>query len=203
MVIYGLPYLKPVDPKLSVLAFKDWESKANGIKKTPELTKEIEVQASRYGGQLLIVKLIQAINRVRCRKVIDRRGNCEKTNIYLFLHHEIGGRKIVEGIKDQMSGIQVKVLNTVPMAKIKKDRSPYAKQIIEILEPKPPGRYPVRVIQRKLKLSDRTLRRLLAKSKKGESPFAKGLRKIEVTYEPQQGRGAESCFVKAEKRKSA
>lgn len=203
MVIYGLPYLKPVDPKLSVLAFQDWQNKANGIRKTPELTKDVEAQAARYGRQLLIVKLIQAINRVRCRKVIDRHGNCKKTDIYLFLHHEIEGREIISGIREQMPGLNVDVLDAVPTAKAKRDRSPYGKQIVEYLKPKPPGRYPVRAIQRKFKMSDRTLWRLLDKAKTGKGSFAKALREMNITYDAEWGRGAESCFIKAGKRKRA
>jgi hypothetical protein len=109
----------------------------------------------------------------------------------------------IEPIKKQMPGIKVKYLNDAPTAKVKKDRSPYGKMIIGYLAMQPPGEYPVKKLQRMFGFSDKTLRRILAKNKNGESWFAKELRKLNVTYHAEWGRGAESYFKKADGRKRA
>jgi hypothetical protein len=61
------------------------------------------LKALAYGQ--LIVDTVQAINRVRCRKVIDGEGNCPKTDI-LLPENDLG-RAVLEGIQTEMPGIHV------------------------------------------------------------------------------------------------
>lgn len=144
----------------------------------------------------MTVSLIQAINRIRCRKVIDSRGNCSKADVYLFLPSRKKGEKFIDTIKSQMPNIQVNVLHDVPTERAKKDRSPYGRQIVEYLAKRPSGKYSVLEIQKKLDMSTRTLRRLLTKAEMPKNSFAKDLKLIHVRYEPAMGRGAKSYFVK-------
>lgn len=200
MVIYGLPYYKPVDAVLSLAAFRYWRKQRNKLLAALNSTEEA---AASYRIQLLIVNLIQAINRVRCRKVIDEKGNCDKTDIYLFLNREFEGKKIIEGIKQQMPGIEVIPLTDAPTIHLKKDRSKYGDAIIAYLQKLPPGEYPVKPIQKKIGFSKSTLDRLLRKRKDKRNSFAQGLKQIGVEYIPVNGRGAISYFLKTAPNSSA
>ena len=51
-------------------------------------------------------EVIQAINRIRIRKIIDKYGNCDKANIYLTLPY-YGSKELTYFIKTQMRNIQV------------------------------------------------------------------------------------------------
>ena len=62
------------------------------------------LKALRYGP--LVSDTIQAINRVRCRRVIDGQGNCSPTDAFLMLPNGEVGEAVLEGIKDY--GIKVK-----------------------------------------------------------------------------------------------
>lgn len=196
MVIYGLPFVKPVDPLISILSFQDWQSRRSGKIFKPVITKALREDAARYADQFMVVRLIQAINRIRCRKVIDDKGNCAKSDVYLFLHGKKKGEQFIEAIKDQMPGIRIKNLEDVPTEKLKKDRSLYAAMVIEYLAKQPPGRYPVLEIKKRFGMSMRTMRRLIEKADMPKNSFAQELKAINVRYEPDMGAGAESCFVK-------
>ncbi len=56
----------------------------------------------------LASEVIQAINRVRCRKVIDEEGNCKKTNIYLTLPPGELGADILSSVRRVMVNINIK-----------------------------------------------------------------------------------------------
>ena len=57
----------------------------------------------------IAAELIQAINRISCRNVIDSNGNCPDTKVYLTMpeNTKLSG-VILDSIKKQMPGIQVK-----------------------------------------------------------------------------------------------
>jgi hypothetical protein len=46
------------------------------------------------------------INRVRCRKVIDTKGNCEGTDVFLWLPEGATGDAIEAGLIGEMPGIK-------------------------------------------------------------------------------------------------
>lgn len=55
----------------------------------------------------IIAETIQAINRVRCRKVVDSQGNCEDTNIFILLPNGTLTEQFEESIQKQMIGINL------------------------------------------------------------------------------------------------
>lgn len=57
----------------------------------------------------LLSEIIQAINRVRCRKVIDDQGNCDKTNVFILLPNGVLCEQFEEEIQKQM--ININLLN--------------------------------------------------------------------------------------------
>lgn len=61
-------------------------------------------------GQMT-TEIIQAVNRVHCRRVIDVNGNCPPTDIFMLLPTENEATALLEGIAKEMSGIVVKEWN--------------------------------------------------------------------------------------------
>lgn len=57
-------------------------------------------------GQI-VSDTVQAIGRVRCRKVVDKDGNCDPTDVYLLLPGAERGEDILAGIKSELPGVQV------------------------------------------------------------------------------------------------
>jgi hypothetical protein len=60
-----------------------------------------DIRKSLKNGQI-ITSIIQAINRLRCRKVIDAEGNCPDTDVYLMLPDDGITREILEGIRKEI-----------------------------------------------------------------------------------------------------
>lgn len=98
MVIYGLPRLNNITLQSSILAFENWHRQtkriyvpAAEIEEMPDGTisvyePEILVDEEDYHRGYAAAEVIQAINRVQCRKITDDNGGCSKTDVYLFLN---------------------------------------------------------------------------------------------------------------------
>ena len=69
--------------------------------------KEFEDVRSEMSVRQLTTDIIQAMNRISCRAVIDGLGNCPKSEIYITLPSDKSGDEIIENIKEEMPGIQV------------------------------------------------------------------------------------------------
>jgi hypothetical protein len=74
-----------------------------------ELDSDIQDERIKIKNSEMAAEMIQAINRVRCRSVIDAEGNCANTDIYIFApsEHNVFS-DILETIKAQMPGINVR-----------------------------------------------------------------------------------------------
>src|SRR5262245_21011962 len=76
----------------------------------PEETEVI--QSSRFSdirqalnrGQLT-TDLVQAVNRVRTRRVVDGEGNCPFTNIFLWLPDGATGDAVYEGLRAELPNV--------------------------------------------------------------------------------------------------
>jgi hypothetical protein len=102
-VIFGLPYMDARRAIGSVLAVSGPQDKAwlqsppayNQHANLPEMLAIRDVAAS----------VVQAINRVRCRRVTDASGRCEKTDVYIVLPKDWRGDTVLEHIHLNMPGI--------------------------------------------------------------------------------------------------
>lgn len=134
--------------------------------------------------------IIQAINRVRCRRVTDSSGNCKPTNIFLFINREQKSEVILGKIKEMMPGIVVhETLDT----SLKKLTSTAAK-IVNSLRCRPKGTYDAAAICRELGISSRTKDRTLGTAL-ADSP-QKLLKSIGATYKVKRGNQGFMRFIK-------
>lgn len=106
-IYFGLPHLpdtKPVNTFFALQGVQDDEwlngdnRKWNGI---DDIRKEIK-------HSQMVVSLVQAINRLQCRKPIDEFGNCKQTDVFLWLPEHKGLiDSMLNGINREMPNIQL------------------------------------------------------------------------------------------------
>jgi hypothetical protein len=98
VAVYGLPYRPPewaLNTYMATSGVEDTESiQSKGM-------SEIRKRLNR--GQLT-TDLVQAVNRVQCRRVIDAEGNCPFTNIFVWLPAGETGKAILKGLKAELPG---------------------------------------------------------------------------------------------------
>ena len=108
----------------------------------------------------IAVATIQAINRVRCRRVIDSSGNCEPTDVFLFVPSGARGDALVEAIKTEMPGIRVSKwqfgLDGSDGKQTRKPRSNHLESALVFLEKCECGTYKAGQLQHHLGISRQT-----------------------------------------------
>jgi hypothetical protein len=105
-VIFGLPFRLGSFPANVFMAFEgvqdnDWLRSAE----KRSYGKHSDIRQAIATSQI-VTDVVQAINRTNCRKVIDDKGNCPKTDIYILLDRGEIAQEIIDGIKQQMPDIQ-------------------------------------------------------------------------------------------------
>ena len=86
-MIAGIPYRDRVWANNTFMAIRGLQSNEwlqNSSKRAFGTIDDIQ-----RGLQLsqITVSILQAINRIRCRRVIDEYGNCKSSKIYLLIPH--------------------------------------------------------------------------------------------------------------------
>jgi hypothetical protein len=106
VVVYGLPYRNPIDSRNLFMAVKgpqesSWLSnnQARAFNGHKDILSAIEVG-------YLTASIVQAINRIRCRRVINELGECEESNVFILLPFDSTGCAVLESIKKEMPNIQ-------------------------------------------------------------------------------------------------
>lgn len=169
----------------SWLKSSEWKSYTN-VRKTMEQRQ-------------MSVSIIQAINRICCRRVIDAEGNCPPADIYILLPRDNLGDAILEDIRADMP-----CLTVVPWdfeldgPKIRKPRagSSHAK-LIEYMVNRPPGPVSLSSIQNHLGLTKSSLKKLRETLNNAAHETTKALIALGVTYAPGVGRSSTSYLLKA------
>ncbi|ABK98946.1 DEAD/DEAH box helicase family protein [Pelobacter propionicus] len=107
VVIFGLPY-KPKRWSASVfMGYQGMQSTAwLQDKNLRKFKKHEDIRIAIDDGQM-ITDIVQAVNRVRCRKVTDEDGNCPKTDVFMLLPTENKAKTLLDGISREMPGIRI------------------------------------------------------------------------------------------------
>ena len=196
-VIFGLPYRPDT-----------WTANVFMALQGPQSTEWLQDHTNRgYEGYLDIRKalkhgqittsIIQAINRIRCRKVIDDQGNCPKSDVYIMLPKNELGEDILEGIKTLMPGIKVRDWNYDSTSKRKVRRSNHEPALIKYFETMDIGRIASSRIKSLLGIPDTTFERIAAKMKDKTTELYKVMKELKVVYQSVgSGRGNRSYLIK-------
>ena len=104
-VIFGLPYMDPRRAINNVFAVSGPQD--NTWLQSPPVYERnaniLDVMMQRD----VSASVVQAINRIHCRRVIDTEGRCEKSDVYIVLPKGWRGDAISEDICTNMPGIRV------------------------------------------------------------------------------------------------
>lgn len=143
----------------------------------------------------LAISVIQAVNRVRCRRTSDAAGNCNQTDIILLLPKGAEGRALVDMLQAEMPGLQVR--EWLAQERTRKQReAPSKDRVVEFLRNAPDGLHTNRDLPEKLDVSRSTYDRIIAEFKNENSEGGKQLRLYGVRYIHYPGRGKLSGFIK-------
>lgn len=197
VVIFGLPYRDKTWSANTFMAFQ-------GVQPTEWLNAEgnrpfrnyADIRQALEIGQL-VVSVVQAINRVRCRRVIDENGNCAPTDVYIALPDNIIGRGVAHGISEQMPGIRVEDWS-YEGAKRGSKSSAHSESLVTFAARMPKGRAEIKEIARQLDVPKRSMDWLRQRLRDGGSELCCRLKALGVSYEAGgRGRGSQSFLVKA------
>jgi hypothetical protein len=161
------------------------------IQQTDETYREMD-------RRQLTVSIIQALNRVRCRHVVDVEGNCEPCEGYLFLPDNDTGRSIRQSIKREMPGIVIREWDYQldhPSRSIRKG-SGHAR-LQEYMRASPVGEVNLKEWSESVGLGHRAYKHLLIVLRDREHDLTKSLAEIGASYSViGQGRGSKSMLIK-------
>jgi hypothetical protein len=196
-VIFGLPYMNPKIAINNVFAVTG--PKDSTWLKSPVYREHVNVI------DLMIIKdtaasVVQAINRVRCRRVVDANGGCQKTAVYIVLPSDWRGDEILETIHHSMPGIKEVPWDFEPDGpKVYAPRAGSATaSIISLMRDRQPGSITLPAIKKELALTDAQFARTKEALAKPKSKLSLALQEVGVIYKVEgKGRYAKSHLTKA------
>jgi DEAD/DEAH box helicase len=195
-VIFGLPYRPNTWSANVFMALQEPQSSEwlqESSKRTWESHKDI--RKSLKHGQIK-TSIIQAINRVRCRRAIDAEGNCPETDVYLMLPNDGIADEILDGIKREMPGIKTEEWN-FSSSKRKVKRSHRESALIKFIKNMDIGRQAMSKIKEFLGMPDTTAERMIKKMKDEKSELYKAMATAGAKYISQGlGKGKRAYIVK-------
>jgi hypothetical protein len=200
-VIFGLPYRPQTWTANVFMAFKGVQStewlRSRG--KRP-FGKHPDIRIAIEEGQL-VTDIVQLINRIRCRRVIDTEGNCPTADIYLTLPKGKKGHAILKGILKEMPAITVKEWSYSVHADSKPvKKGKHEEAFISYLQNgmEKGARVTANSIRTLLSIPRMSFSRLLSRIKQGSSEDALNISMLDagVALEPPHT-GKSTYFVKA------
>jgi hypothetical protein len=193
--ILGLDYRDRTWVNGLFAAMEDHKGNCPQIGATIQQTDDTHREMDR---RQLTVSIIQALNRVRCRHVVDVEGNCEPCEGFLFLPDNDTGRAIRQSIKREMPGIVIKAWDyqlDPPSRSIRKG-SGHAR-LLEFMRASPAGEVSLKEWAESVGLGSRARKEIAMNLRNSEHDLAKSLAEIGCTYSViGQGRGAKSMLIK-------
>lgn len=197
-VVFGLPYRPDTWTANTFMAYQgpqedEW-LRGDGERPFAGYT---DIRQALKLGQI-ITETVQAVNRVRCRKVIDDQGNCPPTDIYLMLPDPVTSKVLLDSILSQMP--QVKVVEwPLGTQKAKAKKSNFEPALVCYFESMDAGRESKAVVQRNLGMSGKTMDRLMVLAKEPDSELAKAMAKTGIVIQTiRLGRSPRTYFVKSQ-----
>jgi hypothetical protein len=103
-VIFGLSYRPATWANNAFFALQGLQD--NAWLSNPSWGAYTDVRREMQQRQLT-VSIVQAVNRVRCRRTVDVDGNCLPTNLYIVLPNDIDGDAVLANLQDEMPGVVV------------------------------------------------------------------------------------------------
>lgn len=197
-VIFGLPYRDPVWSTNQFFALQGPQD--DEWLKNPVWNQYENVRLVMQQRQLS-VSIIQAVNRVCCRRVIDAEGRCPPADIFIVLPKDKTGDAILQDIRSDMPGLNVVTwdfeLDGLKARSPRKGTSHEA--LIAFMATRPPGETAMSTVKSALDLSPKKLKNLKEALSKPEHPTPTALLKLGIGYVKRgAGRASKSFLIKAQ-----
>jgi hypothetical protein len=195
-VIFGLPFRDHVWATNAFFALQglqddDW-LKNPTWKTYADVREELQVKQ-------ITVSVVQAINRVRCRKVVDEHGNCPHTDVFLVLPKGTRGDRILKAIQREMPNIQHKDWDyDLDGEKARVRRNSSHESLIALMSNRLPGETSLTTVQHELGLSSKGMEKLRAILRNQDHALTKQLQETGVTMVASgYGKGSRSVLLKS------
>ena len=195
-VIFGLPYRDRVwstNQFFALQGHQDDEWIQNPVWKEYADVRRVMEQRQ------LSVSVIQGINRICCRRVIDAQGRCPSADIYIVLPKDRTGDAVLQDVLTDMPNIRAVPWDfELDGPKVRKARAGTSHEaLITLMTNRLPGETAMPHIQRELGLDRPKLKKLKEALSKPDHPTTTALRKIGVSYvRGGVGRGSKPFLMK-------
>ena len=195
VVIFGLSYRDPVWSTNTFFALKGLQD--NRWLEQPSWGRYADVRQEMQRRQLT-VSVIQAVNRVRCRRVIDGDGNCPPTDVFIVLPRGADGDAILAHLREEMPGAVVvpwEFEMDGPSERVRRGSSHEA--LLALMGNRLPGETPMSYIKTELGLTPSAVKDLRGVLRDDSHDLTKTLAHLGVRYlTTGKGRGAKSYLLK-------
>jgi hypothetical protein len=195
-VIFGLQYLHRVWSTNLFFAFQGHQD--DYWFQSPDWNEHDDVHQIMEQRQLS-VSIIQAINRIRCRRVVDAQGRCPSADIYVVLPNNQTGDAILQDILVDMPGVHevpwVFELDGPTVPVVRKGSSHEA--LITYMTTRLTGETAMSTVRDQLNLKDSAFKSLKEVLRDDLHPLTTALRDMGVRYFVRgKGRGARAYLMK-------
>ncbi|WP_409192430.1 hypothetical protein [Bradyrhizobium sp. RDM4] len=197
VVIFGLPFRDRIWGTNVFFAFKgvqddDWHD--NPCWRQHDDVREL------LQRRHLATSIIQAMGRVRLRKVIDEQGRCAPTDAFIVLPSGGRGSEILNYIRQELPNIAVRDWECEldgPKIRVERSGLPH-ERLVTFMSNRSPGRTSMSLIGREFGLKPHQRKDLQKALRDGNHRTTLKLRELGVTYGSEgKGRGAKSFLLKA------
>lgn len=193
VVIFGLPYRDSVWAPNTFFALQGVRDDAWLQQSSQRVWNDCEdIHKELERGQLA-VSVIQAINRIRCRKVVDAEGNCPRADVYLILPRDVTGDYLLQALRTEMPHINVQdwefeLDSDKPAKGGRPRRTDHVEAVIAYMKTVTPGVYTATMLRKALGIARNTWQDLKARLLDPETPEGKQLAEIGVSFKVERSR---------------
>jgi hypothetical protein len=195
VVIFGLSYRDQVWSTNTFFALQGLQD--NRWLEQPSWGNYADVRQEMQRRQLT-VSVIQAVNRVRCRRVIDGAGNCPPTDVFIVLPRGADGDAVLAHLREEMPGADVVPWDFEmdgPSERVRRGSSHEA--LLTMMRNRLPGETPMSFIKSELGLTQSGVKDLRTVLRDDTHHLTKSLAHLGVRYVTNGvGRGASSYLLK-------
>ncbi len=195
-VILGLPFRGPLWATNTFFALTD--VRTNDWLRSPSWKSYQDVRKAMEVKQIT-VSVVQAINRIRCRKVINSEGDCPSAEVFLVLPEDHLGTTVLDNIQAEMPGIQVVPWHfDIDGEKTSVRRAEGFRAIIPYMASRLPGETSMHKVKADLGWSADKMKKLRGVLKDSGHFITRSLRELDVSFHTngKLGRGSKAWLLK-------
>ena len=195
-VFLGLPYFPPEWPKMVKLAVHAAHHNATETDQLLiGLPDRLKVSDDELSDARIAAALVQAINRIRCRKVIDSYGNCPAAEAFVTLPPGRRGDRILSRLKLELPGVKTARWEFAPSDELSVSKAEYAEGLLAAVRDLGQGEYLLDDVTQPLALTPSQRKNLGRALSNKEHPLSRSVAELDVVFQPGRGRGNKARLI--------